>query len=113
MIRRNAGRAEVKKIRNTSHGDLWDQVESLFSGPTPATLAQWLKDKAEQLGLESWHDAPADIREGEGGGVHASGKFRSALIVKPPEMRQQVQEPGEIGAARVRRERGGLERFQN
>eukprot|EP00965_Chrysotila_dentata_P135744 4487607-Pleurochrysis_carterae.AAC.1 len=39
IIRRNAGKAEVKKMRNASHGDAWDQVESLFSGPTPATLA--------------------------------------------------------------------------
>eukprot|EP00965_Chrysotila_dentata_P183610 6062879-Pleurochrysis_carterae.AAC.1 len=51
-------------MRNASHGDPWgDQVESLFSGPTPTTLAQRLRDKAEQLGLESRHDAPADIAQ--------------------------------------------------
>eukprot|EP00965_Chrysotila_dentata_P218866 6190812-Pleurochrysis_carterae.AAC.2 len=63
MIRRNAGRTEVEKMRNANREDPWGQVESLFSGPTPATLAQWLKDKAEQPGLESWHDAPADIAQ--------------------------------------------------
>eukprot|EP00965_Chrysotila_dentata_P103074 3403267-Pleurochrysis_carterae.AAC.1 len=39
MIRRNACRAEVKKMRNASDREPWDQVESLFSGPTPTTLA--------------------------------------------------------------------------
>eukprot|EP00965_Chrysotila_dentata_P156799 5180897-Pleurochrysis_carterae.AAC.4 len=63
MIRHNAGRTEVKKMKNANREDSWDQVEAFFSGPTPATLAQWLKDKAEQLGLESLQDAPADIAQ--------------------------------------------------
>eukprot|EP00965_Chrysotila_dentata_P059069 1960511-Pleurochrysis_carterae.AAC.1 len=80
MIRRNAGRAEVKRMRNASHRDPWDQVESLFSGPTPATLAQWLKNKAEQLGLESWHDAPAEIAQKAFGKEKVEEFMRLALF---------------------------------
>eukprot|EP00965_Chrysotila_dentata_P132475 4380768-Pleurochrysis_carterae.AAC.5 len=107
MIRRNAGRTEVKKIRNASHGDPWDQVESLFSGPTPATLAQWLKDKAKQLCLESWHDAPPDIAQKaftkEKVEEFMRLAFFDALSSSPPEVRPTVREPGEGGAARARR----------
>eukprot|EP00965_Chrysotila_dentata_P136776 4523606-Pleurochrysis_carterae.AAC.2 len=63
MIRRNAGRTEVERTRNANREDPWNQVKAFFSGSTTATLAQWLKDKAEQLGLESWHDAPANIAQ--------------------------------------------------
>eukprot|EP00965_Chrysotila_dentata_P114393 3780624-Pleurochrysis_carterae.AAC.3 len=61
IIRRNANSAKVEAMRSSNRDNMLNQVEALFAGPTPATLTRWLMSKAEQLGLESWHGAPADI----------------------------------------------------
>eukprot|EP00965_Chrysotila_dentata_P045264 1503953-Pleurochrysis_carterae.AAC.1 len=119
VIRCNAGRSEVRKMRNASHEDPWDQVESLFSGPTPATPAQWLKDKTEQLCLESWYDAPADIaqkaftKEKVEEFIMRLAIFDALSSSNLLKCDHQYENQAKEELRRVRRERGGLERIQN